>query len=113
MKEHRHTADTPTSQRQARVKREAEKAEDDARRVKHVQERRQAVRERPLTAKELEQARELSLQGLIRTPEQQTAYRAGLNLLATSAPSTRNRYAPDRFGPVKAEAIAGRWSSRV
>jgi hypothetical protein len=51
--------------------------------------------------------------GLVRDPDQNQAYRVHLDRLSTSAPSTRSRYAPDRFGEGKATAIATRWMGRV
>jgi uncharacterized protein with von Willebrand factor type A (vWA) domain len=98
------TADTPTSRQ--RLKTETrEKIE--AREQERV---RKPIRTEP-NAEEIAEAQRIHDAGLVRTPEQQQAYHAGMDKLAKTATGRRNRHAP--FQDVdQASAISDRWARR-
>lgn len=103
----RWTADTPTSRQRLKT----QKQEQFQERVQKQEQARKEIRTEP-NAEEIAEAQRIHDAGLVRTAEQQQAYRKAGNLLAGSHPKTKTRDIPGRFGESKAGAIADRWARR-
>lgn len=102
-KAHRWTQETPVSTRNRRRSQDMDQELEQAERTRtarnHAEQRSRAVRERPLTAQELEQIQIQSQAGIVRTVEDQRIHREAHRRLA-------------RWSPPKAEAVAERWMDK-
>jgi hypothetical protein len=95
--------ETPVSTRNRRRSQDMDQELEQAERTRtarnHAEQRSRAVRERPLTAQELEQIQIQSQAGIVRTVEDQRIHREAHRRLA-------------RWSPPKAEAVAERWMDK-